>query len=96
MDRSPQAAADEKGMRTEAFRSFAPPELKTMELQTGHNMVDQWRGHFVNKAMPFTVPRLISGPDFFPGERERSDPEDGLPCTPTMSPTASRNIFTQE
>ena len=56
-------------------------------------MQDQWRGDFVSKAMPFTVPRLISGPDFFPGERESPDPEDGLPLRPTMPPTASLNAF---
>ena len=64
-----------------------------MMIRTGHDMVDQWRGHFVSKAMPFTIPRLISGPDFFPGEREKPDAEDGLPLRPTMSPTAFLNAF---
>ena len=62
-------------------------------IRTGHDMVDQWRGHFVSKAMPFTIPRLVSGPDFFAGERERPDPEDGLPLRPTMTPTAFLNAF---
>ena len=93
MDRSPQVAAEEKGMRTEAFRSYVPPEEKTMQLQTGYDMQDQWRGHFLSQAMPFTIPRLISGPDFFPGERENAGPEDGLPLRPTLSPTAFLNAF---
>ena len=83
-------------MRTEAFRSYAQPEEKTMKLQTSRDMVDQVRGNFVSKAKPFTVPRLISGADFLPGEREQPDPEDGFPLRPTMSPTAFLNDFACE
>ena len=62
-----------KATRTASFLSYAAPEEKLLELQTGHDMQNQWRGHFVSKGMYFTVPRWISGPDFFPGERETSD-----------------------
>ena len=93
MDRAPQLAAEEKEMRTEAFRSYAAVEEKTMELQTGYHMQDQWRGDFISKAMPFTIPRLISGPDFFPGERQSAEPQDGLPLRPAMSPTAFLNAL---
>jgi len=40
MDYSPQAACDEKGMRTEAFRPYAANEEKTMGLRVVHDMVE--------------------------------------------------------
>ena len=41
MDRSAGVASHEKGMRSEAFRSFLLPEEKEMVLRTGHDMIDQ-------------------------------------------------------
>ena len=35
-----------------------------LHLQTGYDLQHQWDGTYLCKAMPFTIPRLVSGPDF--------------------------------
>ena len=53
----PDAAAGGGGERV---------KTSTLELETGCDMQEQWTGAYVSQALPFIIPRLISGPTFFP------------------------------
>ena len=37
-----------------------------LQLQTGCELQKQWRGEYISKVLPFTIPKPIKGPTFFP------------------------------
>ena len=61
---SPPTANDAVGRET------VPGGIRTkvaeLTIQTGFDLQEQWKGAYVSEAMPFTIPRAISGPTFFP------------------------------
>ena len=51
-----------------------------LQLETGCEMQEQWRGDYISKALPFTIPKPIKGPTFFPSAAElASGLQDGRP-----------------
>ena len=51
-----------------------------LQLETGCEMQEQWTGDYISKALPFTIPKPIKGPTFFPSAAElASGLQDGRP-----------------
>ena len=50
----------------ETVPSGTRTKVAELTIQTGLDLQEQWEGAYVSKAMPFTIPRDISGPSFFP------------------------------
>ena len=38
-----------------------------MHIQTGGRFMDRWNSAFTSMALPFVIPRMVSGPDY-PGK----------------------------
>ena len=79
LDSSAHASTNEYNLRQQAIREFGVPEEHAneeemresqLQIQTGSEMPEQWNGKYICKAMPFTIPRCIEGPCFFPDTLE--------------------------
>jgi len=73
LDADPQACNTQRELRTAAFEKFDDSGLEEAQLQltTDMRFEDQWRGDYVSKALPLSIPREISGPDFLPRKSRR-------------------------
>ena len=54
-----------------------------MHVQTGGRFLDRWNSAFTSMALPFVIPRMVSGPDYPRKPRWRRVAEDAPEVTPT-------------
>jgi len=78
LDKSAAAAVDPGARRTAAFQRYG--ELK-VEVQQKNKEVVQFHPKYISQALPFVVPRMVSGPDFFPHQPWRRVYEDAPKIT---------------
>ena len=70
-DKSVKACSDPATLREGALERYG--ELRVM---TGGQKIPQWHSKYLSQIMPFVIPRMVSGPDFFPNDRWRRTFED--------------------
>ena len=99
VDRSAASSTDPDSMRTGAFQRFEPQadkEQRAMD-RIGDLKIDvrgseilQFHSKYVSQVLPFVIPRMVSGPDFFPHCRWRRAEND-----PWVSPMEFSSGFSR-
>ena len=77
VDTSAQACSDPATLREGAMGRFGD-----LTVQTGGKEVLQFHTKYVSQVLPFAIPYMCSGPDFFPDQRWRRTGENA----PWVSP----------
>ena len=65
-----------------ATRAAALSNYSDLQIQTGSDLVDQWESYYVSQAFPWTLPRMVGGPDYWPTRRWRRTEKDAAPVSP--------------
>ena len=66
LDKSAEACTDASAIQTGALDRYGE-----LHIDTGNTFVNQWRTEYTSMAIPFVIPRCISGPDYPYAERWR-------------------------
>ena len=72
LDKSVQTLSDPATLRTQVFHGYAD-----VHVQTGTKMIFQWHPKYASQVLPFAIPRMVSGPDYYPDRVWRRSREDG-------------------
>ena len=73
VDRSVKACSDPATLQSGAMARYGD-----VHVQTGSNMIFQWHSKYTSQVLPFVIPRMVSGPDYYPDRRWRRS-GDGAP-----------------
>ena len=71
LDKSAKACSDPATLREGAIERFGE-----VHVQTGGKAIPQWESKYFSQILPFVVPRMVSGPDYYPDRRWRRTSED--------------------
>ena len=55
----------------DAVRGGALERYGELNIHTGNRFQSQWESKYFSQALPFCIPRMVSGPDFKPGDKWR-------------------------
>ena len=72
VDRSAASLTDPETLRSGALRRYGD-----LHLETGGKMIFQWHSKYTSQVLPFVMPKMVSGPDYYPDRRWRRCTEDG-------------------
>ena len=73
LDGSPEACNSSSELRQQAFAKFANDatmEVRDLHVQSGSTFQDQWHSKYFSRALPFVIPRMVSGP-YFPHQTRK-------------------------
>ena len=71
LDKSVQTLSDPATLRTQVFDGYAD-----VHVQTFTKMIFQWHPKYASQVLPFAIPRMVSGPDYYPDRVWRRSRED--------------------
>ena len=77
IDRSTQASSDPASLRAGALERYGD-----LQIQTGGKEILQFHPKYFSQVLPFAIPHMCSGPDFFPDQRWRRTSADAPLVTP--------------
>ena len=81
LDKSPMACSDPASIEAGGFRKYGE-----LHAETGNIFVNQWRTEYISQALPFVIPRCVSGPDF-PGAKRYRRAQNQEYTAAVVSPT---------
>lgn len=78
LDKSAATVSDPATLRSEALYAYGD-----VHIQTGSRMIFQWHPKYASQVLPFAIPRMVSGPDYYPDREWRRSRQD----RPTVRPS---------
>ena len=79
IDKSAKACSDPATLREGAIERFG--ELRAT---TGNKAIPQFHSQYFSQILPFVIPYMVSGPDFFPDKRWRRTHDNAPIVTPQL------------
>ena len=59
LDKGPTASSDPDAIRAGGFKQSGD-----LHIESGYSFINQWNTEYISQALPFVMPRAVSGPDY--------------------------------